>query len=342
MMASLLLPLIVAASITSLSIAQPAPEAQCTVTKALGCYLEASPPGRVLVHEVARLDADMSKEHCAGLVAGLIGISGASSVDMGVEYGNQCFYGSLASSVKREPDGDCTMACTGNASQTCGGKFRIEVFQANCRPPIPQPPYPPGPLPTEGPCDILAAAGNPCVAAHSTIRALYSAYTGPLYNVTRTVTNSSAPEWRSIPVLKAGGFANASVQDEFCANTTTCVISNVYDQSPMGNHLGQRHMLVDAMAHRLTVGPQRLPVYGMWFEPGYGYHVDKTTGIATGNDPESMYAVMSGTHFNGRCCFDYGNSETDDTSDGCGTMEAISFGNAHWKGREVGDGRVCA
>ena len=27
-----------------------------------------------------------------------------------------------------------------------------------------------------GPCDILAAAGNPCVAAHSTTRALFSAY----------------------------------------------------------------------------------------------------------------------------------------------------------------------
>jgi hypothetical protein len=52
-----------------------------------------------------------------------------------------------------------------------------------------------------------------------------------------------------------------------------------------------------------------MPVYGMWFDPGYGYHVDKTKGIATGNDPESIYAVMSGTHYNGGCCFDYGNSE---------------------------------
>jgi hypothetical protein len=30
----------------------------------------------------------------------------------------------------------------------------------------------------EGPCDILDAAGNPCVAAHSTVRALYSKYDG--------------------------------------------------------------------------------------------------------------------------------------------------------------------
>ncbi len=39
------------------------------------------------------------------------------------------------------------------------------------------------------------------------------------------------------------------------------------------------------------------------------YHVDDTKGVAKGNEPESLYAVMSGTHFNGRCCFDYGNSE---------------------------------
>ena len=34
---------------------------------------------------------------------------------------------------------------------------------------------------------------------------------------------------------------------------------------------------------------------------GYGYHVDDTKGVAKGNDPESIFAVMSGTHFNGGC-----------------------------------------
>ena len=36
-----------------------------------------------------------------------------------------------------------------------------------------------------GPCDIYAAAGDPCVAAHSTTRALYAGYNGPLYQVLR-------------------------------------------------------------------------------------------------------------------------------------------------------------
>ena len=37
----------------------------------------------------------------------------------------------------------------------------------------------------QGPCDIYAAAGDPCVAAHSTTRALYATYNGPLYQVLR-------------------------------------------------------------------------------------------------------------------------------------------------------------
>lgn len=35
------------------------------------------------------------------------------------------------------------------------------------------------------PCDIYKSGGTPCVCAHSTVRALYSAYTGNLYQVTR-------------------------------------------------------------------------------------------------------------------------------------------------------------
>ncbi len=31
------------------------------------------------------------------------------------------------------------------------------------------------------PCDIYASGGTPCVAAYSTTRALYGAYSGPLF-----------------------------------------------------------------------------------------------------------------------------------------------------------------
>ena len=38
--------------------------------------------------------------------------------------------------------------------------------------------------------------------------------------------------------------------------------------------------------------------------------------------------VTSGVHYNGRCCFDYGNAETNNLDDGAGTMEAVYFGSA--------------
>jgi hypothetical protein len=135
-----------------------------------------------------------------------------------------------------------------------------------------------------------------------------------------------------IHVVSAGGFADKAEHDAFCSPAMDCVISNVMDQSPNGNHLGQRHKLVNASRHIVTVGSTDTPVYGMWFDAGFGMHVDQTKGVATGNDPESMYAVMSGKHYNGKCCFDYGNSETNDRDDGAGAMEAIYFGNAHWRG----------
>ena len=37
----------------------------------------------------------------------------------------------------------------------------------------------------DGPCDVYAKGGAPCVAAHSTTRALYKSYNGPLYQVMR-------------------------------------------------------------------------------------------------------------------------------------------------------------
>src|SRR5581483_7734322 len=85
-----------------------------------------------------------------------------------------------------------------------------------------------------GPCDIYAAGGTPCVAAHSSTRALYASYGGPLYQVRRLSDNAL----RNIGVLERGGYADAAAQDRFCADTT-CLITRLYDQSPMHNDLTQ-------------------------------------------------------------------------------------------------------
>ncbi len=208
---------------------------------------------------------------------------------------------------------------------------------------------PPPPTPTpittptsggQGPCDIYAAGGTPCVAAHSTVRALYGNYNGNLYQVQRSSDNATM----NIGVLSPGGFANAAAQDSFCANTT-CVITIIYDQSGRGNNLtrapggGAVHTadnLAVANALPLTVGGHH--VYGIHSPPGTGYRDDSTNGIATGDNPEGEYAIMDGTYFNGGCCFDYGNAETNNNDDGNGTMEAISFGNINVWGTGSGRG----
>src|SRR5450631_847248 len=190
------------------------------------------------------------------------------------------------------------------------------------------------------PCDLYAAGGTPCVAAHSTIRALYSAYSGNLYQVRRSSDNTTL----NIGVLSAGGFANAAAQDTFCANTS-CVVTIIYDQSGRGNNLTQApgggasggpDNLAVANALPLTVGGHN--VYGLHMPPGNGYRDDNTSGIATGDNSEGEYAIFDGTYYIGGCCFDYGNAETNNNDDGNGTMEAIYFGNIRVWGYGSGNG----
>src|SRR4051794_29000915 len=142
------------------------------------------------------------------------------------------------------------------------------------------------------PCDIYAAGGTPCVAAHSTTRALYGAYNGSLYQVRRASDNTT----RDIGVLSAGGLANAAAQDSFCAGTT-CLITVIYDQSGRNNHLTQAppggfsgpapggyDNLANAAAAPITIGGQK--AYGVFVAPGTGYRNNNATGTATGDQPE--------------------------------------------------------
>lgn len=80
----------------------------------------------------------------------------------------------------------------------------------------------------------------------------------------------------------------------------------IYDQSPNQNHLGiappgGAHRVTDipasATADPLTVSGHR--VYGLRMDPPSGYRNDTTSGIAIGDEAESMYAVFNGSHYNG-------------------------------------------
>ena len=181
------------------------------------------------------------------------------------------------------------------------------------------------------PCDIYAAAGTPCVAAHSTTRALYAAYNGPLYQVKRASNGATT----NINTLAAGGYANAAAQDSFCAGTT-CTIIEIFDQSPQHNNLtigpaggaGGADVGANAAALPVMAGGNR--VYGVDVTPGVGYRDDATSGVATGSAAQGAYMVTSATHVNSGCCFDYGNAETNNRDNGNGHMDAVYFGTLCW------------
>ena len=152
----------------------------------------------------------------------------------------------------------------------------------------------------EGPCDIFAKGGTPCVAAHSVVRAMYAAYNGPLYSV-RRVTDKATLD---INTLGPGGVADAAAQDKYCsAAGLGCTIAAIYDQSPQGNHLRAAHarrgsidLEVNASADPLTLNGKK--VYSAFFQRvqdypnatgghthatavGVGYRNDNTSGWVT-------------------------------------------------------------
>jgi Alpha-L-arabinofuranosidase B, catalytic/Lamin Tail Domain/NPCBM-associated, NEW3 domain of alpha-galactosidase len=194
----------------------------------------------------------------------------------------------------------------------------------------------------KGPCDIYAAGGDPCVAAHSTTRALYASYNGPLYQVLRQSDGKTLDigvvQPVASPVSDAGGYADSALQDKFCANTY-CWITKIYDQSPKHNDLTQaprggfsgpalggfNNLPIADMAPITIMGHK---VYGVFIEPGMGLRNDDPRGTAVDDQAEGMYWVVSGRHFNSGCCFDYGNAEIDSRDDDNGTMETAYFGNA--------------
>jgi hypothetical protein len=268
----------------------------------------------------------------------------------------------------------------------------------------------------KGPCDIYQAANTPCAAAHSTVRALYGAYSGPLYQVQRASDKTT----KDI-LVGSGGFVDIAVQDSFCSGTT-CTIPIIYDQSPNGNHLRvtwwaywlqSGGTAADASAGKTTVGGHTVHgIYVTGFGPNVAYRTGTplsgtaaitngsttvtfsspqtlpansplffavntkdcpadswpnncnfrpyltaadinasttvtlktayngtassatavwnhgTKGLATGDDPESMYMVLDGKRSSSYCCFDYGNAELSGWDEGNATMECIYFGSS--------------
>lgn len=195
----------------------------------------------------------------------------------------------------------------------------------------------------KGPCDIYEKFGTDCVAAHSTTRKLYSKYNGPLYQVVR----QSDGKTLDIGTIKEG-YADAAAQDAFLEGTIG-YISIIYDQTGHGNDLiqaspgtfngpakGEFNTLPIAdMAPAVLNGHK---VYGAYFMPGMGLRNNNASYLAINDEPEGIYYVVDGTHFDSGCCFDYGNSSTNGRAVGRGTMETTYFGTSTNWGSGNGDG----
>jgi non-reducing end alpha-L-arabinofuranosidase len=211
---------------------------------------------------------------------------------------------------------------------------------------------------TPGPCDIYQAGNTPCVAAHSTVRALYQSYNGPLYQLRKGGSaNGTGGTTQDVMPLAPGGFVDTSTHESFCPTGTTCTISVIYDQSPQKNDLVvatpttwvKNALEAPASSAKHKVGGHT--AYGVYVAAsakGIGYRNNKAKGLAKGDDPESMYMVVDGKRYAWACCFDYGNAETNGIDNGKATMECMLFssnnqwakgnGNGPWIMADIEDG----
>ena len=179
------------------------------------------------------------------------------------------------------------------------------------------------------------------MAAHSTTRALYAAYSGPLYQVRRASDNATT----NISPLSAGrrrqrrhaefvllrhhaASSRRSTTSPATATTSPTRPAAAPPAAPTASRTPPPPRSRSAATRR----------YGVFIAAGDGYRDDSTRNIVTGNNSEGEYAIFDGTHFNGGCCFDYGNAETNNDDDGAGTMEAIYFGNIKVWGFGTGNG----
>ena len=164
----------------------------------------------------------------------------------------------------------------------------------------------------EGPCDIYAAAGTPCGAAYSTIRALSKTYTGPLYQVRsgssamntgsggttkdigrrrtasptrpRRTPSAAAPSARSRSSMTSPGTETTSRwRTQGLTNGGTYAAMDDFESS--------------ATKGMLMVGGHK--VYSLYMNAREGYRTAvnvKAKDVPIGNTAQGIYELADGTH----------------------------------------------
>lgn len=169
-----------------------------------------------------------------------------------------------------------------------------------------------------GPCDILATAGTPCVAAHSVTRRLLGSYAGSLFQLTRA-SDSTTQNIGST----ASGLYNAAAVSAFCSGTY-CYFSDIYDQTGNANHLPQATLA--SMAPWMLYPGNGLPI--VWTTGNAAFYRNRTgtTNIPTGTAASTALYVRASDMYSS-CCGDYGRMENSTGSIVAGEMYALAYTN---------------
>jgi hypothetical protein len=193
------------------------------------------------------------------------------------------------------------------------------------------------------PGDVAKAAGTPFVAAHAMTRALFAAYTGPLFRALRV----SDSQEKDIGTVAATKLVDVATLGTFCSGTS-CKVTTLYDQSGNGNDMWRADDpstnqpgtvkpcdLMDIQYWQMSDGtkvPIAVESGPMWKSPAQCLrNRDKTKNMPTGSKAQTEYAIFHGQYLNNNCCFNYGNTGNAVHYSGPGTLSALNFSKiAFW------------
>ena len=200
------------------------------------------------------------------------------------------------------------------------------------------------------PGDVAKAAGTPFVAAHAMTRALFAAYTGPLFRALRV----SDKQEKDIGTAAASGLVDVATLGTFCSGTS-CKVTTLYDQSGNGNDMWRADDpstnqpgtvkpcdLMDIQYWQMSDGtkvPIAVESGAMWKSTAQCLrNRDKTKNMPTGSKAQTEYAIFHGQYLNNNCCFNYGNTGNAIHYSGPGTLSALNFSTITFWSQGTGSG----
>ena len=125
----------------TLAVLAAAQAQQCApILPAIGCYNDQAGP-RVVNFEASGPSLSMTLEQCATTCYaagfGLIGLTGNAAA------GGYCYCGQVPDpAAVPAPTSSCNLPCPGATNETCGGNYRMSLYNTTCFGPGPMPPGP--------------------------------------------------------------------------------------------------------------------------------------------------------------------------------------------------------